>query len=203
MRRSFSLGLLALIASIFTSQVLASNAEVCDSLIKAKKGLHGLCVAWHNANEKNRGKIEDKFLSRAGYPITDIVGGGPDPEPDTEPSVECPCWTPEILASAVADFGGQFCVSVADLVENGEIIFKGYEAAIYVGNIPQVWAGATPFVNPEISESDTECRLGLADGSTVFVFDTDGDQDAVCREDVRSLQMSVDEQDLPVFPPCF
>lgn len=93
MRKLISLGLLALILSTFSSQVLASNAADCDGLKKADKGLHGLCVAWHNANEKNKGKIAEKFFARAGFKVPGSETPEPDPEPKPELDFYCPCWT--------------------------------------------------------------------------------------------------------------
>ena len=49
----------------------------------AGKGLFGLCVAWHNADEKGKEKIAERFDARSDVPLSDIVGGG---------KFSCPCW---------------------------------------------------------------------------------------------------------------
>jgi len=100
MRKLVSLGLFALIFSLFSSQVLASNAEVCDELKGSAKGLHGLCVAWHNADDKNRDKIAARFEDRAGYPLSEIVGG----------AFSCPCWAGVVLADIENVTAPQMCI---------------------------------------------------------------------------------------------
>ena len=91
MRKLVSLGLLALIFSIFSSQVSASNAGVCDDLKGSAKGLHGLCVAWHNADEKNKDKIAAKFDARSDVPLEEIINRQGNPE--SNPDFVCPCFT--------------------------------------------------------------------------------------------------------------
>jgi hypothetical protein len=90
MRKIIRLGLFALILSIFSSQVLASNVAACDE-VKKSKGLHGLCVAWHNANDKNKDKFADKYFERS--------GGLSVPGSD---SFECVCWS-DLKYSQVCD----------------------------------------------------------------------------------------------------
>ena len=81
MRKIFSLGLFALMLSIFSSQVFAGNALDCESLKQIKsKSLYGLCVAWHNADETAKLGIADKFFDRAGFTV---------PGSDT---FDCYCW---------------------------------------------------------------------------------------------------------------
>ena len=104
MRKIISLGLFALMISIFSSQVFASNAEACDVLKGAKKGLHGLCVAWHNANDKHKDKFAAKFEDRAGYPITDLIDGGSNPD------FLCRCWDSLSLADVGKDASAGFCL---------------------------------------------------------------------------------------------
>lgn len=83
MRKLISLGMLALLISIFSSQVFASNAAACDE-VKLTKGLHGLCVAWHNANEKNKEKFAAKYREKS--------GGEEVPGSEPEPDFYCPCY---------------------------------------------------------------------------------------------------------------
>lgn len=188
MRNLVSLGLFALTLFLFSSHALASNAQACDDLENSTKGLHGLCVAWHNASEKNKAKIEDKFLAIADYSLTYYLSGGPNTQ-QPEPAVECPCWTTESLVDATAAFDGGFCFATAS-----------YDAAIFEGNVPQVWAGATPFVGSYDNTTGTECRLGTATAS--FVSETAPEQDEVCRADVQVLQNLTDSDGFYLFPPC-
>lgn len=175
MRKMISLGLLALSLSILSSQVLASNAAACDEA-KLTKGLHGLCVAWHNANDKNKDKFADKYRERSGG---DEVPGSVDPEPE----VVCPCWTPDSLADAVAGDVGVFCIASVDM-----------DAAIYSGNQPQAFAG---ILQPE---SGTECLLTT--GTAIFNSVTTSEENDLCRSDVQALQESTDESGNDLFPPC-
>jgi hypothetical protein len=81
MRKIFSLGLFALMLSIFSGQALAGNALDCELLKQTKnKSLYGLCVAWHNADETAKLGIADKFFDRAGFTV---------PGSDT---FDCYCW---------------------------------------------------------------------------------------------------------------
>lgn len=81
--------------SIFSNQLLAAKTAECDGVTK-KKGLYGLCVAWHNANDKAKGKIAAKFFGLAGFALP----GSEDPvkEPEPTPDYFCPCWTDVSMA---------------------------------------------------------------------------------------------------------
>jgi hypothetical protein len=188
MRNLVSLGLFALTLSFYSSHALASNVQACDDLKDSTKGLHGLCVAWHNASEKNKAKFEAKFLAIAGYSLTEYLNGGPNTQ-QPEPAVECPCWTTESLVDATAAFEGGFCFATAS-----------FDAAIFAGNVPQVWAGATPFVGTYENTTVTECRLQTR--AAVFISETAPEQDEVCRADVQVLQNLTDSDGAYLFPPC-
>ena len=94
MRKIISLGLFALMLSIFSGQVLAGNADEFCGPLKNKgaddymPGLYGLCVAWHNADEKAKVKIGDKFYARAGFEVPRPIIKEPEPDSD----FSCPCW---------------------------------------------------------------------------------------------------------------
>ena len=89
MRNLVSLGLFALTLSMFSSQVLASNVDACDEVKKAKKGLYGLCVAWHNADEEGKNEIADRYRDRSGG----------DEVPGSTTAFSCPCWSGVELGS--------------------------------------------------------------------------------------------------------
>jgi hypothetical protein len=99
MRKLVSLGLLALIFSMISSHSFASNVEACNPLKKAQKGLHGLCVAWHNADDKQKLKIEAKFADRATYSLLDFLF------PDSESDFVCPCWDTAVSAAFICSLG--------------------------------------------------------------------------------------------------
>jgi hypothetical protein len=94
MRRIISLGLFALLVSIFSSTVFAGNDEDCVFLKgdDYTKGLYGLCIAYYNAgNDNARDRIAAKFNKNA------------DPGDPTLPltdEVPCPCWDELHLAEA-------------------------------------------------------------------------------------------------------
>jgi hypothetical protein len=88
MRKLVSLGLFALTLSMFSSQVLASNVAACDEVKKAKKGLYGLCVAWHNADEEGKNEIAQKYRDRTGG----------DEVPGSSTVFSCPCWSGVVLS---------------------------------------------------------------------------------------------------------
>jgi len=92
-RKLISLGLFALLISIFSSQLLAAQTSECDGVTK-KKGLYGLCIAWHNADDKNKDKIAAKFLDLAKYALP----GSEKPVTEPEPDFYCPCWTDVSIA---------------------------------------------------------------------------------------------------------
>ena len=67
MRKIISLGLFALMFSMFSSQVFAGSVDACEPLKKdkSKSGLYGLCVAWHNADDKAKDKIADNYFKKS------------------------------------------------------------------------------------------------------------------------------------------
>jgi hypothetical protein len=103
MRKLISLSLMVLLFSLFSVPAFAGNAEDCNYL-KDKKhpdyapGLYGLCVAWHNADEKAADALADKFFNRAGFPVPGSE------EPNSESQFDCPCWD-EVEFSAVCELG--------------------------------------------------------------------------------------------------
>jgi hypothetical protein len=86
MRKFLAFGFLILGISAYSGSALASNVEACDAV--KEKGLHGLCVAWHNANPKNQEKIADKYFNKSGG--DEVPGSNPDPDVQPTPFA-CPC----------------------------------------------------------------------------------------------------------------
>jgi hypothetical protein len=106
MRKIISLGLFALMLSIFSGQVLAGNADAsaCKNLKDRNlddyvPALYGLCVAWHNADENARDQILANFMKKAGTSLDDPgMPGWVDPNKRDEPEVmTCPCWAGVVL----------------------------------------------------------------------------------------------------------
>jgi hypothetical protein len=85
MRKLVSLGLFALMFSIFSGHVFAGNVDLCEPL-KDKTvdgyipGLYGLCTAWHNADDAAKDRIAERFAAK---------GGGIIPGSDV---FDCVCW---------------------------------------------------------------------------------------------------------------
>jgi len=86
MRNFLAFSFLILGFSLYSGSVSASNADACDAVFEPS--LHGLCVAWHNANPKNQEKIAEKYARKSGG---DTVPGS-EPIPDLPPGdATCPC----------------------------------------------------------------------------------------------------------------
>jgi hypothetical protein len=87
MRNFLAFSFLILGFSMYSGSVSASNVDACDAV--KEKGLHGLCVAWHNANPNNQEKIAEKYFNKSGG--EKVPGSDPDPEDPPPPSAVCPC----------------------------------------------------------------------------------------------------------------
>ena len=96
MRKSISLAILALVFSMLSGHALASNVEVCDQLRGKEKGL---CVAWHNADDRGKVKIAERFEILTGYQPPWIVGG----------AFLCPCWSGLALNDIGKDTAAEAC----------------------------------------------------------------------------------------------
>jgi len=125
MRKLYRLGMLTILLSLVASPVFAGNEPLCEPLKDgASKGLYGLCIAYHNAENSNaEQKILDNYNKKA--------GPGDPPMPGTEPEelVSCPCWTTDDMANAniVADpFECQLSVDpvLAGYGELAEVVFS-------------------------------------------------------------------------------
>jgi hypothetical protein len=104
MRKIISLGLFALILSIFSSQVFAGNDDECENL-KDKThpdyapALYGPCVAWHNADENVRDQILAKFVKKARTSLDNpgMPGWVGPADPKKPEGMTCPCWAGVVL----------------------------------------------------------------------------------------------------------
>jgi hypothetical protein len=88
MRKIISLGLFALILSIFSSQVFAGKVSFCEDKKDELKsyGLYGLCNAYWNADDENdKGQILANFVKKAGTSLD--APGMPGLT-----TADCPCW---------------------------------------------------------------------------------------------------------------
>ena len=100
MRKIISLGLFALSFGCFSNSSFATQVEECDVLMAdAPKGLFGLCIAYHNAdNGRSQVRIEELYIRKAtaaGY--STVIPG------TEEEMLPCPCWTDNDLALAIID----------------------------------------------------------------------------------------------------
>jgi hypothetical protein len=164
MRKLVSLGLFALMISIYSSQVLASNATACDDakdeLTKAGKGLYGLCIAWDNAKGKNKGKIAAKFEDRADQPITDFVGGPSTRNP--APDFFCPCWT-DISFNDVCSLGSPSLTILAGYINAVEFLDSAIPQDEFFTADPRgcgYEGGLAPYASlekPEGADWDLDC----------------------------------------------
>jgi hypothetical protein len=113
MRKLVSLGLFALMISIFSGSAFGGNVEECNFL-KDKKldgyvpGLYGICIAWHNAsangNENALINLEEKFAKKGGGTIPGSGGGGDE---GGDQWFECPCFA-HLEPAHVCNLGNLF-----------------------------------------------------------------------------------------------
>lgn len=166
MRKLISLGLLALMFSVFSSQTFA-EVEDCEEVKGAKKGLYGLCIAyWNTTNAKARAKILENFnkndVDGLGMPGLDIPA--------------CDCWNEQHVLDAIegGELNNYSCdangasLEVANLYSNNSVTYFAF---------PDFCA----FVHPEdavfptvYSSDETEytCRAQIQE----IIFEITGDE---------------------------
>ena len=117
MRKIISLGLFALMLSIFSNQVFAGKNAVCEDNGKKDElkslGLYGLCNAYWNAdnagNENAKAKILANFEKNAGT----AIGGPGMPGLESlafEQDFFCPCWDTLAEADIAKDSPALLCI---------------------------------------------------------------------------------------------
>jgi hypothetical protein len=92
MRKIISLGLFALMLSIFSGQALAGDKTACEDLKDRNlkdyaPNLYGPCVAWHNADENAKDRFADNYRRKSGG----------DDVPGSASGMACPCWAGVVL----------------------------------------------------------------------------------------------------------
>jgi hypothetical protein len=183
MRKLISLGLFALMLSIFSSQVFAGKIAVCEDIKNdpAYKGLYGLCNAYWNADDAvAQAQIKANFEKKAR--TADGGPGMPGWETEEFDNVTCPCWDFDILEQYVASS----CLSPAfsypdptdDQSEFDLAVFQNLSISV------EVWAGYTIMVPDEAHEC--WINLPMGDGKVPYKA-TSADEDAACRLDVLDL----------------
>jgi len=193
MRKIVSLGLFALILSIFSSQVFAGKVLYCEKEKDELKsqGLYGLCNAYWNADNENvRNQILANFVKKAGTSLDEPGMPGLEPVvpdlPDQE--VTCPCWDFDTLVQVVACSG-------LPLVENQTNQNTFDFAAFFTFEPTIVWvavaAGYTDIViqDPDAKECSIETSSGqisMGEGKVPFKATSDI-EDLACRLDVLDL----------------
>jgi len=191
MRKIISLGLFALMLSIFSSQVLAGKIPGCEQIKNepAYKGLYGLCNAYWNAdNAVARAKILIAFERKAG-----TADGGPEmpdwetEDPDKRDNVTCPCWDFDILEQYVVSS----CLSLTFNYPDTPDAQSEFDLALFQNSSisVEVWAGYIPngFIPMETGIAK-ECYTNtLLGAEKVFYKNTSEDEDLACRRDVRDL----------------
>ena len=186
MRKTISLGLFALMLSIFSSQVFAGKIAVCEDIKDNPdyKGLYGLCNAyWNEDDEDARAQIYANFVKKAG------PEGQPMPEPDAKKpeDVTCPCWDFNILKQYVVSSCLSPTFSYPDQTDNE----TGFDVA-WFGNSSisvEVWAGyITDGYIPMETGIAKECYTNTLMGEgKVFYKNTSDDEDLACRLNVLDL----------------
>ena len=152
MRKLVSLGLFALMFSMFSSQVFAGTIAACEEIKgdPAYQGLYGLCNAYWNAkNDNARDKILANFEKKAG---TDDGGPGmPGLEPEM---VACPCWDEDDLLDATCN---HVLTGPGIGFDGGLIQFFNFPTAcVYSNFLTGVVTG-----RPTDSEESATCAAGI------------------------------------------
>jgi len=186
MRKIISLGLFALILSIFSSQVFAGKVPYCEKEKDGLKsqGLYGLCNAYWNADNENvRNQILANFVKKAGTSLKEPGMPGLEPVvpdlPDQE--VTCPCWDFDTLVQVVACSGLPLVFDNVDPNSDDE---EGFDMAWFGQSQITAFAGYTPIFD----DAQHECFINVPAGENKVLYkDTNADEDAACRIDVLDL----------------
>ena len=200
MRKVISLGLFALMLSIFSSQVFAGKIADCEDIKKdpAYKGLYGLCNAyWNEDDEDARAQILANFVKKAGTSLDEpgmpgwkpVVPDLPD-LPDQE--VTCPCWDFDTLVQVIA------CSSLlrAEYQQDSTDDQSSLDFVAFARFDPEiVWvavsAGYTDIViqDPDAKECSIETSIGqisMGEGKVPYKA-TSENENLACRLDVLDL----------------
>lgn len=133
MRKIISLGLFALMLSVFSSQVFAGKVGFCeDEKDELKsKGLYGLCNAyWSADNENARTQILMNFVKKAGTSMDDPGMPGWESEQKSVQDFYCPCWD-GIEFADVCELGAPFSSRFDD--DSGEVTFVDFTVLLAEG----------------------------------------------------------------------
>jgi hypothetical protein len=169
---------------LFSGQVFAGNADECDYLKDKNnpdydRGLYGLCIAWHNADDEAAAALAEKFFERAGFPVTGrVVDDGNDP-------FVCPCWDVDVLENIIACSGYTEILSSMDSSEDE----SGFDLVWFINSGTNVMAVAG--YTDVFDDESTECFVTQTAGENKPQYSpTDEDLDAACRLDVLDLMAS-------------
>jgi len=172
MRKLISLGLFALMFSIFSSQVFAGNVDECKNLkdkthVDYAPTLYGLCVAWHNADENAKDRIAENYRRKSGG---DEVPGS---------SQDCPCWAGISLDDVVNGLNGVACT-----FDNSENL-NGYDSVFFVGaNFVSLAAGNIPDFPVELPGC---IKVDLSADPTSIWMSVSAEENVACRMDIYEL----------------
>ena len=172
MSKLISLGVFALMLSIFSGQVFAGDAALCEPLKQDQnKSLYGLCVAWHHADENARDKIADKYFDRSGgFPVP----GSEEPEPEQD--FYCPCWD-EVSFADICALGTpvqSFIASSFGLVTFEDLQFELFGTdSLSCAHVVQEASGTILFEdfnggNPLTVDEGLDCRSEIEAIASLF-----------------------------------
>jgi hypothetical protein len=184
MRKIISLGLFALILSIFSSQVFAGKVPFCEvekDELKSK-GLYGLCNAyWNNVDDENASaQILANFVKKAGTTLDDPRM--PGWKPDGLVEVTCPCWDFDTLVQYVACTSlplANYYVDITDDQSEFNLAWFDNDSIAVL-----VWAGDMPLDFNSLNVCDINLPMGEG---KVLSKATSADEDAACRLDVLDV----------------
>jgi hypothetical protein len=159
MRKIISLGLFALMLSIFSSQVFAGKVAVCEHQKDQLKslGLYGLCNAYWNADED---KSQEGILNN--YNMRALELGGP-PMPGLS---ECPCWSADELLDAACNMDlGLYSIvnSIANFasLDGQNVQFAAFALNNTCGYLNLHSVPADSRLLDTSSEENLTCRAGI------------------------------------------
>jgi len=172
MRKIISLGLFALMLSMFSSSAFAGNVEDCEFLKDGNysKGLYGLCIAyWNTTNAKAQEKILANYDKKAG-PDDPVMPGTEDEV------VPCTCWSGDHVIEAILSEE----ISPINYICNAA--GTGVEMSVNDRNTWTFFANEThcffnhdvdpvPFTEHASKESELTCRAGIQE----IIYDLWGD----------------------------
>ena len=198
MRKLLTSIVLFMLFSMFSGTAFAGKYPECDDF-KGFKRLYGLCNAYQNALfhedeeamadiSRNWDKWWDEEDGLPGLPNRPDDIPTPDPDPVLDPVV-CPCWTYEVLESAIRCDGYNYAFHIADESQSGSDLLVLMWQDPFDDQVPpemiQISTGTLYSMTPE-------CRLAAQPeyvNGGLLASPVDEEEELLCREQVVNLTL--------------